>query len=112
VKDASNAENAPNMEDASNAENAPNLEDASDAENAPNVERAPNAENVPKTEDAPNLETSESPQDKPTSGPCLEEIRQETGSVKEASQFAECPTLREKKEKLPYCNVLGLFSSR
>jgi hypothetical protein len=100
------------MEGAPNAENAPNLENASNAENAPNLERAPNAASVPKTEDAPNLETSGSPEDKPSSGPCAEDIRQETGSVKEASKFQECPTLREKEENLPYCNVLGFFYSR
>jgi hypothetical protein len=87
------------------------VEDTSNAENAPILERALNAENVPKTEDAPNLETSETPEYKPPSGPCVEEIRQETGSVKEASQFTECPTLREKEENLPYFNLLRLLYS-
>jgi hypothetical protein len=104
LEDASNAENASNLEGAPNAENAPNLENASNAENAPNLESAPNAENVPKTEDAPNLETSDSPEDKPPSGPCAEDIRQETGAVKQASQCPECSTLRQKKENLEYAN--------
>jgi hypothetical protein len=126
VKDASNEENAPKLEGALDAESSPNLEDTSNAEYAPklegapkaesspnledasNAENAPNLEGPPKPEDAPKLETSEVPdevsEDSPPSGRCAEEIRQETGSVKEASQLDECLTLREKEENLPYTN--------
>jgi hypothetical protein len=63
-----------------------------------------NAENDPNLEDAPKLETSEVPEGKPLSGPCAEDIRQETGSVKQASHCPECSSLREKTENLEYAN--------
>jgi len=55
-------------------------------------------------ENAPKLETSEVPKELPPSGPCVEDIRQETGSLKQASQCPECPTLRQKTENLEYAN--------
>jgi hypothetical protein len=61
-------------------------------------------EGAPNTEDAPKLETSEVPKELPPSGPCVEDIRQETGSLKQASQCPECPTLRQKTENLEYAN--------